>query len=177
MTCKNTSKGKNMSKITVAVVENNQSKREQLEHYLKQNNNQGIEVLCDQKSFFDTNNERRLKSRDNLSFKENTVARIKRLKPRVIFINTQRLTKDSCDLLLELHQKCPDTLPVVMVKELSEDNYVLQALQCGARGIVDCGTINLDISKIIQSVDNGEPWVSRKILTKIMEKIVFTTSH
>jgi len=173
----NINEGKIMSKITVAVVENNQNKREQLEHYLQQNNNQGIEVLCDQQSLFNNRKERRLKSRDNLSFNENTVARIKRLKPRIIFINTQRLTKDSCDLLLDLHQHCPDTFSVVMVKELSEENYVLLALQCGARGIVDCGATNLDISKIIQAVDKGEPWVSRKILTKIMEKIVFTTSH
>jgi len=176
MAYKNSSEGKTMSKITVAVVENNQNKREQLEEFLKQND-QSIEVLCDQSCFYDINKERRLKSRDNLSFKQNTVARIKRLKPRVIFINTQQLTKESCDLLFELHHNCPNTLPVVMVKELSEDNYVLQALQCGARGIIDCGTMNLDISRIIQSVDKGEPWVSRKILAKIMEKIVFTTSH
>jgi len=173
---KNARKRKIMPKITVAVVENNPNRREQLEQYLKQND-QNIEVLSDQKSFYDTKMERRLKSRDNLSFKENTVARIKRLKPRVIFVNTQQLTKESCELLFEVHQNCPDTLPVVLVKELSADNHVLQALRCGARGIVDCGSMTIDISKVIQAVDKGEPWVSRKILTKMMEKIVFTTSH
>ena len=165
-----------MPKITVAVIENNPNRREQLEQYLKQND-QNIEVLCDQKSFYDINMERRLKSRENLSLKENTIARIKRLKPRVIFVNTQLLTKESCELLFEMRQNCPDTVPVVLVKELSKDNHVLQALQCGARGIVDCGSMSIDISKIIRAVDKGEPWVSRKILTKMIEKIVFTTSH
>jgi len=165
-----------MPKITVAVIENNPNRRKQLEQYLRQND-KNIEVLCDKKSFYETNMERRLKSRENLSFKENTVARIKRLKPRVIFVNTQLLTKESCELLFEVHQNCPDTIPVVLVKELSEENHILQALQSGARGIVDCGSMSFDISKVIHSVDKGEPWVSRKILTKMMEKIVFTTSH
>ena len=92
-----------MQPITVAVVENDQEKCRQLEHYLRKNS-QNIEVLTDKDSFYNKNVERRLKSRDNQSLKANTVARIKRLRPRVLFVNTQQLTKESFDLLYELSQ-------------------------------------------------------------------------
>lgn len=163
-------------KITVVVVENDHYMRERLERYLRQHD-QSIEVLSDKKLFYDNKIERRLKSRDNLSFKENTIARVKRLKPRVICVNAQKLTKESCDLLTELNQNCPDTVSIVLVKEIADERRVVQALECGARGIVDCGTMSFNISKVIHAVDKGEPWVSRKVLTKMMEKIVFKTSH
>ncbi len=144
----------------------------QLEQYLRQND-QTITVLTDQHSSHCKKTERRLKSRDNLSLKENTVARIKRLKPRILFVNTQWLTKDSFDLLYALNQNCPETLPVVLTKQEADDDQILYALKNGARGIVDCSVEPICISKIIYTVDKGEPWVSRKILAKIMEKMKF----
>ncbi|MCP5246254.1 MAG: response regulator transcription factor [Burkholderiales bacterium] len=162
-----------MRPITVAVAENDQEKCSQLEHYLRKND-QTIEVLTDKDSFYNKNVERRLKSRDNQSLQANTVARIKRLRPRVLFVNTQQLTKESFDLLHELSQHCPDTLPVVLIKEEADDNHILQALESGACGVVDCSVIPFNVSKIIETVDKGEPWVSRKMLVKIMDKIKFT---
>ena len=162
-----------MRPITVAVAENDQEKRRQLEHYLCQSD-QNIEVLTDKNSFYNKNVERRLKSRNNQSLKANTVARIKRLRPRVLFVNTQQLTKESFDLLYELNQHCPDTLPVVLIKEEADDNLILRALESGASGIVNCSVKPFDVSKIVETVNKGEPWVSRKILAKIMDKIKFS---
>lgn len=162
-----------MRPITVAVAENDQEKRGQLEHYLRQSD-QNIEVLTDKNSNYNKNIERRLKSRNNQSLKANTVARIKRLRPRVLFVNTQQLTKESIDLLHELNLHCPDTLPVVLIKEEADDNHILQALENGACGIVDCCVKPFDVFKIVETVNKGEPWVSRKILVKIMDKIKFS---
>ena len=161
-----------MRQITVAVAENDQEKRRQLEHYLR-HSAQNIEVLTDKNSFYNRNIERRLKSRDNQSLKANTVARIKRLRPRVLFVNIQQLTKESFDLLHELNQHCPETLSVVLIKETADDSHILQALESGACGIVDCSVKPLDVSKIVETINKGEPWVSRKILVKIMDKIKF----
>lgn len=162
-----------MHPITVAVAENDREKRRQLEHYLRQSD-KNIEVLTDKNSFYNKNVERRLKSRNNQSLKASTVARIKRLRPRVLFVNTQQLTKESFDLLHELNQHCPDTLPVVLIKEEADDSHILQALESGACGIVNCSVKPFDVSKIVETINKGEPWVSRKILVKIMNKIKFT---
>ncbi len=159
-----------MQPITVAVAEIDLKKRQQLEQYLRQND-QTIEVLTDKNSFYNQKFERRLKSRDNLSLTANIVARIKRLSPRVLFVNTHRLTKDSFELLDRLNQHCPNTLPVVLIKEEADENIVLKALEHGACGIVNCSIQPVQVSKIIHTVDKGEPWVTRKILTKIMERI------
>jgi len=161
------------SPITVAVVEHNPKKRKCLEQFLRQND-QTIVVLTDQNSFHCKKTERRLKSRNNLSLQENTIARIKRLKPRILFVNTHQLTKESIDLLHELKQNCFGTLPIVLTKEQAEDYQILHALKNGAHGIVNCSTSPFNISKIIHTVDSGEPWVSRKMLEKIMGKIKFT---
>ncbi|MCP5276530.1 MAG: response regulator transcription factor [Burkholderiales bacterium] len=162
-----------MHPITVAVAENDQMKRRQLEHHLRQNN-QNIEVLTDENSLYNKNMEIRLKSRNNQSLKANTVARIKRLRPRVLFVNAQQLTQESFDLLHELNQHCPGTLPVVLVKEEVDDSQVLQVLESGARGIVNCSVKPINVSLIVETVNRGEPWVSRKILVKIMDKIKLT---
>ncbi|HBV21930.1 MAG TPA: hypothetical protein PKM20_00110 [Nitrosomonas sp.] len=164
-----------MRTITVAVAENDQNKRKQLEQYLRRHD-QTIEILSDEKSFHNKKLERRLKSRDNLSLNANIVARTKRLKPRILFLNTHQLKKESFDLLNALNKHCPDTLPVVLVKEEADDNYVLKALENGARGVVNCITPSFSVSKIIHTVAKGEPWVSRKILAKMMKKII-SPSH
>mgnify|MGYP003643353174 CR=1 FL=1 len=78
-------------------------------------------------------------------------------------------------MLDALNNHCPDTLPVVLVKEEADDSHVLKALEKGARGVVNYIAPSFSVSKIIRTVAKGEPWVSRKILAKMMKKIIFTS--
>ena len=161
-----------MRPITVAVAENDQNKRKQLELYLRQND-QTIDVLIDKTSFYNRKIERRLKSRNYLSLKTQTVARIKRLKPRILFVNIHQLTKESFDLLNSLSNHCPNTFPVVLVKEEADDGQIMKALENGACGVVNYSAPSFSVTKVIYAVAKGEPWVSRKILAKVMDKIIF----
>lgn len=163
-----------MRPITVAVAEPDPGRRIQLEHFLKSRDH-NIEVLTDAISNYGKKNERKLKPRYNLPFSTKTAARIKRLNPRVLIVNTQQLTNECCDLLVEVRLLCPDTLSIVLIKEQAGDCQIIKALKSGAKGIVDCSERSLDLSKIIHTVDKGEPWIPRKILTKIMEKILLST--
>lgn len=160
-----------MYPITVAVAEPDLKKRAQLEQFLKQSDH-NIQVLTDINTHCCKKNEIKLKFRENQSITTETVARIEWLQPCVVFVNTRQLTQDFCDLLAELKLVCPHTYSVVLVKEQSHDSIVINALKSGARGIVDCSDKTLNISKVIHTVYSGQPWVSRKILTKIMEKIL-----
>ena len=90
-------------------------------------------------------------------------------------MNTHQLKKESFDLLNALNKHCPDTFPIVLVKEEVDDSHVLKALENGARGVVNCISPSLSVSKIIYMVAKGEPWVSRKILAKMMKKIISTS--
>ncbi len=159
--------------ITVAVAEHDPIKRKCLEQYLR-NSDQTITVLTDSDFFYRKKTERQFKSHDILSLHEQTFARIKRLEPRILFVNTHQLTDESIDLLYNVNQNCYGTLPIVLVKEQTDDDQILNALKNGARGIVDCSKSPLNLPKVIYAVDSGEPWISRRILEKIMGKIKFT---
>ncbi|MCH9638271.1 MAG: DNA-binding response regulator [Betaproteobacteria bacterium] len=169
-----------MQKITVAVVEANQEKRVQLEQSLHQDKEiSAIEVLTDEISN-KGNVERRLKPRSDLTFLDDIVARIQRIKPRILLLSTQiqQLSGGFCNLLLTLRNQCPETLVVLLIdEEATEVNQLLDALASGARGFLDSKKVNTpSFSKMIKAVDKGEAWVSRKLHGEMMNKILFQFS-
>ncbi len=170
-----------MQTITIAVVDASQEKRVELERVLQQDKDKhAIEVLTDATvatAGFKGIVERRLKSRSDLSFVENMVARIKRMKPRILLVNIQiqQLFDDFCNLLSALHRQCPDTLVVIIIDDKTiEKNLLLNALASGVRGFLDTNMLNTPgFSKMIKAVDQGEAWVSRQLLGEVMNKILF----
>ncbi len=163
-----------MQPITVAIVDVNLEKRAQLEQFL-QRDEKSIKVLVDIKSNHKRVGERRIKSRKHLALIDDVVARVNRLKPRVLLANTHQLSGVCYELLIALRRNCPDTLVVLLVEKSVEENQALKALANGARGFLDCSSDFLNFSKAIFAVDQGEAWVPRKILGKAMDKILFTS--
>ncbi len=169
-----------MQTITIAVVDASQEKRVEMERFLQQDKDKhAIEVLTDATvttAGYNGVTERRLKSRSGLSFVENMVARIERMKPRILLVNiqVQQLFDDFCNLLSALRRQCPDTLVVLLIDEKTiEKKLLLNALASGARGFLDTKMVNTPgFSKMIKAVDQGEAWVSRKLLGEIMNKIL-----
>ena len=82
--------------INVAVADVNQQKRQVMEHFLQQDR-RNFAVLTDVLSRQDERvNERRLKSRKNITLIENNLARIDRLKPQVLFVSAQYFLDADC---------------------------------------------------------------------------------
>jgi DNA-binding NarL/FixJ family response regulator len=167
--------------ITVAVVDACQEKRVQLEQSLQQDKDMdAIEILTDAISGYKGNIERRLKPRADLTFVDDIVARIERMKPRILLVNIQiqQLYDGFCNLLSSLRRQCPETLVVLLIDEKAiKENLLLNALANGARGFFDNSMVNTpSFSKMIKAVDQGEAWVSRKLLGEMMNEILFSYS-
>jgi len=161
-----------MQKITVAIADNDDSRRAKFEHYLQ--DEQGIMVLRDgSKNKGEVTVERRLKPRTDISDIDNIVATIRRLNPRILFASMKQCTESDCALLVSLRSECPGTLVVMMADASSTpDDQVIQALASGARGYLDVGTDSPQFSKAAYVIDRGETWVPRKMLDKVMSKLL-----
>ena len=165
-----------MQPITVAVVEIDQDQHLPIERFIRQDET-NVELLTDTQSNYDNNVERRLVSRKSITSVDNAIARIKRLNPRVLLVNANKSIDEYCDLLLALRCQCPSTQAILIINEtVVEENYLLRVLASGARGFIPNNSDSLNFSKIVQAINQGEAWVSRKMIGKIMHQIV-SASH
>lgn len=161
-----------MQLINVAVTDVNQQRREAMENFLQQDK-QKIAVLTDVLSEQDERvNERRLKSRKNITLIEDSLARVNRLKPKVLFVNAQYFLDAECMFFVLLRRQCPEMLMIILTDETAEENEMMKALANGVRGFLSHKTRFVDFLKAAKAVEHGEAWVPRKLHGKIMGEIL-----
>ncbi|MBA4143262.1 MAG: response regulator transcription factor [Nitrosospira sp.] len=159
-----------MKKVTVAIADANPARRAKLEQSLQ--GEQDIKVLTDVMSKgVEAFGERRLKPRKDITETEDVIARIARLKPRILFINLDE-SAEGFTLLEALYRKCPETLLVVLADKSTKEGEILQALGTGARGYLDQEAAPSCFLKAARAVDRGEAWVTRKMLGKAMAEVL-----
>ncbi len=164
-----------MQSITVAIVEINQDQHVPVEELLRPHET-SMELLTDARSNYDNTVERRHVHRNDITPVDNAIARIKRLNPSILLVNANRLMDEYCDLLLALQYQCPDTQAILVLNKPIEEDYLLKALICGARGFITNDWNSLNFSKVVMAVHRGEAWLSRKMIGKVMQQIV-SASH
>lgn len=162
-----------MSSITVAIVniEQNQQRQTPISELL-QHNATHFELLTDPPSGDIQSMERRCIARDELTFVENAVARIRRLNPQVLLMNAGQAMQECCDLLRALQDYCPSIQALVVIDEAVGEDDLLKALACGARGFIAEDLDFINFSKVVTAIDRGEPWVPRKMTARLMQQIV-----
>lgn len=159
-----------MKKITVAIADTNPTRRENLEQSLE--GGEDVQVLSNIISEEgERREERRLKPRTDMTEIEDVIARIGRLKPRILFVSLDQATGGFA-LLEALYREYPETLLVLLTDKSSKEAEILQALAAGVRGCMDYETSPSYFLKAVRVVDRGEVWVTRKMLGKIMDEIV-----
>ena len=156
-----------MQMVTVAIADTDPGRREKLEQSLQ--SEQDITVLTNVMS--EMSSKRRLKLRTDITEIEDVIARIGRLKPRILFVNLDEST-GGIALLEALHREYPDTLVVLLTDKSVKEEEILQALANGARGCMDHEAAPSYFLKAVRVVDRGEIWVTRKMLGKIMGKVL-----
>ncbi len=162
-----------MQTVSVAIVDDDCERRAWCEHLLEDEFN--ITILADITSNIEVDSvnsfeNSRLKTRKDTSENQDQVVRIKRLKPRIVLINLNSSSNDvDYSLFLSLRRECPEVLVILMGDSIHED-ILIHALELGARGYVKNENIQNDLSKAIQAVGRGEPWISRKLLGSIMNR-------
>ncbi|WP_297325217.1 hypothetical protein [Nitrosomonas sp.] len=160
-----------MQPITMAVVEIDQDQHVPVGELLRHKETP-VELLTDTRSDRAHTIERRRVPRDDITPIENAIARIKRLNPHILLVNANKLLDEYCDLLIALQYQCPDTQAILVVNEPIEEDYLLRALTCGARGFITNNLDSFDFSKVAMAVHRGEAWLSRKMTGKVMHQIV-----
>jgi len=159
-----------MKKVTVAIADTDPERREKLEQSLQ--GEPDIQVLTNVISNeTETSGERRLISRTDITEIEDVVARIGRLKPRILFVNLDESTGGFA-LLEALYREYPETLLVLLTDKSAKEGEIIQALAKGARGCLDHEAAPAYFLKAVRVIDRGEVWVTRKMLGKIMDEVL-----
>lgn len=161
-----------MSFITVAIVNIEQNQQKMTIHELLHHNAPQFELLTDSPSQGIQSEERRRLARCGLSFVENAIARIRRLKPQILLMNTSRAMHECCDLLLALRDQCPGVRTLLVIDEAIEEDDLVQALACGARGFITVDLDSVDLTKAVSAINRGEAWVPRRMTATLMQRIV-----
>ena len=159
-----------METITVAIADTDLDRRSKLEQSLQ--GEQDIKVLTNVIS--DGGPliaDRRINPRTDITEFEDVIARIGRLKPRVLFVNLDQSTGGFA-LFEALHREYPETLLVLLTDKSAKDEEIMQALANGACGYLPHEAAPAHFLKAVRTIDRGEIWVTRKMLGKIMDKVL-----
>ncbi|MBI5430619.1 MAG: response regulator transcription factor [Nitrosomonadales bacterium] len=161
-----------MQSITVAIVDDDEGRREKFERYLQ--HEQGIMVLRNvASSQKEMSVDRRLNQRSSISDIDNVIASVRRLNPRILLANLKQCTDADCALLMSLRRECPNTFVVMLADAPSlPEDQVVQALESGARGYLNIESELPHLSRAVHVIDRGEAWVPRKMLGKIMNTVL-----
>lgn len=92
------------------------------------------------------------------------------LQPDILLLDIQMPGLGGIEALLHIHKKSPRTR-VLILSGFSNDEFMIQALQLGARGYLEKTLSHKDVAKAIRAIYNGEIWADRKVLTQVMENL------
>lgn len=141
-----------MQSITVAIADENIARRTKFEFLLQ--DEPSISVLANMKAI------------------EDVLPMTAQLKPRILFVSLEQCAEKNGEILLSLRRECPETRIVLLADETArQGGMIMQALAKGARGYLDLETDPILVSKAVQVIDQGEAWVSRKMLGHIMDHV------
>jgi DNA-binding NarL/FixJ family response regulator len=159
-----------MQTVSVAIADLDRDRRSSHERHLEAM--PGVSLLADVASNFNaTYVTRRSKPRTNITAAENEVARVKRLVPRVLLMDTSMCQDENCELVGTLRQECPGTVVLLVGTESENEELIMKALLAGARGYLSYEDVHKQMSKVADVVSRGEVWMPRKIFGKIMERV------
>lgn len=164
-----------MQTVTVAIADADPGRRMKLEQFLQ--GGHGIKVLTNVMSngsdiSIGSQTEPHKSPHEAGKAIDDVVARIIELKPRILFVNLDLSVAGDYALLEALQRECPETLVLLLTDKSVQEEQIIQALANGARGCLSHEADPFYFLKAVQVVDQGEIWVSRRMLGKIMDKVV-----
>jgi DNA-binding NarL/FixJ family response regulator len=94
------------------------------------------------------------------------------LKPRILLLALRQRGQKQDALLQALRRSSPDTRVVLLADSPLDDDEMVSALMQGARGYLEQAALDRHLVKAVRSVDQGEAWVPRRILGKVMDRML-----
>jgi DNA-binding NarL/FixJ family response regulator len=95
--------------------------------------------------------------------------------PDVVLVDFAMVTESHYALLLELHRSRPKTR-IIFLCNSSSETKLIDAFRYGASGFLESKDNDAFLAKAIRAVSNGEAWVPRHFVTKIVERLTEKSS-
>ncbi len=167
----NERKGEAMQTVTVAIADVDPGRRRKLEQFLR--NGPGITVLGNvMPNGSDRYVELEAGTHAHFEAMDDIVAKVSEARPRILFVDLDYSREGDFALLEAVHRESPDTLVLLLTDKSAREEQILQGLANGARGCLSHETDPLYFVKAVRVVDQGEIWVTRQMLGKIMDKVL-----
>lgn len=91
-------------------------------------------------------------------------------RPAIVFVGFELLKDDAFRYIEYLYRIIPDS-PIILTAGQLEDDRILDCLAAGARGYLEINEAEKFILKLISVVLNGEAWVSRRLVAKLLRRL------
>lgn len=91
-------------------------------------------------------------------------------RPAIVFVSFELLKNDAFRYIEYLYRLIPDS-PIILTAGQLEDDKILDCLASGARGYLEINEAEKFIDKLIGVVLNGEAWVSRRLVAKLLRRL------
>ncbi|MGR8940549.1 MAG: response regulator [Gammaproteobacteria bacterium] len=90
-------------------------------------------------------------------------------KAGIIFVNYAMQAQSTVPFISLLYRANPDC-PIILTATGLGDDRVLDCLAAGAKGYLDLHDAEQFIHKLIDRVLDGEAWISRRLVTKLLQR-------
>ena len=97
-----------------------------------------------------------------------------RFSPRILLVDASLARGRGLVLLPLFRRSSPDTKIIVLTGDTSRAS-LLEAIAHGAYGCLNRRQIRAFLPKAVRKVDQGEPWVSRKMVPNIIDALMRLT--
>ncbi|MDD1611618.1 MAG: DNA-binding response regulator [Methylococcaceae bacterium] len=91
-------------------------------------------------------------------------------RPAIIFIGFDMLKNGTPRYISYLYKLAPESPIILSASQLDDDN-ILDCLAVGARGYLELNEAERFINKLINAVLNGEAWISRRLVAKLLQRL------
>lgn len=105
---------------------------------------------------------------DDVASGAQTIDAISELKPDVVLLDLRSPGKDEIELIRKIRQRNPATKLLLLTAGCDEAG-TLRALKAGAHGYLSRHAGTSDLIKAIRTVHQGELWVERKLMARLLE--------
>lgn len=103
-------------------------------------------------------------------------ATLARRRSRILLLDLTRPRLDRLAALARVRRQSPRARVILLTTRRTPEALILEALTLGARGYLDRAALRTFLPKAVRAVDAGEAWVPRRMVSKILDRLVWLSA-